>query len=949
MCIDGPAEVPRTARGRGSITVLHVDDDPDLVELAAVFLERNSDALHVVTETSADAALTRLETADIDCVVSDYDMPGRNGLDLLRAVREQYPDLPYLLFTGKGSEEIASEAISAGVTDYIQKGGGTDQYTVLANRIENAVTKHDAERMVNRAYGAMDTAREGIALLDDDGYFQYVNQAYVEITGYERTTLIGDHWELVYPDRHVDRIYDEILPTVPREGQWSGQTVYERADGERILTSHALAYTDDGTMICLVQDLSNGRGELQALRRDRQRLALLVDTVEEYAIVTLDDTGCITGWNDGAERLLGYAEAEILGDHVSTLYTEADREAGRPATLLSAARETGEAEDEGVRVRKDGSQFRAHTVLTAVDGDHNGFAEIIRDRDAAARTEIDGTVLEDALDRLDDVFYVLDTDGNIVYVNEPGVTGYTKAEIESMTPHELFDPADHEAVDAGIRRVLETGADERELRLRTEDGDRRTYEFCSWTLTDGDGEPYRIVGVGRDVADRKDRERALNELHRTTRSLMRAGSTEEIATRAVEALADILTLTHAAIHRYDSRTGALVPIAWTNEIEDVIGEPPTLGPGSLAWEAFENDEPGQYDDLHDVDDLHNESTTLRSELILPLGDHGVLLVASTEPAAFDENDRRLAELLCENVTAAMERLTHEAALRQREAELERENERLDEFASLVSHDLRSPLNVANGHLELAREGCDSSHLDSAVQALERMETLVDDVLALAREGKAVDETEPVALSTVVDGCWANVETADADYRLVDDCTVMADRSRLAQVFENLFRNSVEHGSTGNRPEAGDSAEHGSTSSRTESDDSVEHGSTGNRTKSGDSAEHGSTSSRTESDDSVEHGSTNGTVTVTVGTIDGPDGDPQGFYVEDDGVGIAPAERERVFEAGYSTEDGGTGFGLRIVKDIVEAHGWTIDCIASEAGGVRFEVTGVDARRRDGSR
>jgi DNA-binding NarL/FixJ family response regulator len=146
--------VPRIARGRGSITVRHVDDDP---ELAATFLERNSDILCVVTETSADDALARLETDGIDCVVSDYDMPGRNGLDLLRTVREQYPDLPFLLFTGKGSDEIASDAISAGVTDYLQKGGGTAQYAVLANRIENAVTKHDAERMVRRAYDAMDT------------------------------------------------------------------------------------------------------------------------------------------------------------------------------------------------------------------------------------------------------------------------------------------------------------------------------------------------------------------------------------------------------------------------------------------------------------------------------------------------------------------------------------------------------------------------------------------------------------------------------------------------------------------------------------------------------------------------------------------------------------------------------------------------------------------------
>jgi PAS domain S-box-containing protein len=788
MSIDDPAEIPDGSRDRESIRVLHVDDDGDLVELAADALERSSESLCVRTETSVEGALTRLETDDVDCVVSDYEMPGRDGLEFLRVVRERDPDLPFILFTGKGSEEIASEAISAGVTDYLQKERGLDQYAVLANRIENAVSKHGAERMVRRAYGAMDTAREGIALLDEAGHFQYVNQAYADITGYERGTLIGEHWELLYPDSHVDRVYDEILPTVPRDGRWSGRTVYERADGDHVLIDHALAYADDGSLICLVQGHSDDHGT-----------------------------------------------------------PPADRDGN--ATLA----------DEGI--------------------------------------------LEDALDALDDVFYVLDADGNVVYVNEPEVTGYTRSEIESMDPAELFDPADRDRVVEGIDRALETGSDERELRLRTEGGDRRTYEFCSWTLTDADGEPTHVVGIGRDVSSRKDRERALNELHRTTRDLMRADSTAEIAELTVEALADILTLTQAAVHYHSEREAALVPAAWTSDVEDVIGEPPDLGPGSLAWEAFESGEMNHYEDLGNADGLHNESTALGSELIVPLGDHGVVLVAAMDADAFDERDWRFVQLLCENATAAVERVTHERVLREREAELERENERLDEFASLVSHDLRNPLNVASGRLELASGTCESPHIDDAIRALERMETLVDDVLELAREGETVEGTEPVALPTIVERCWANVETDDATLGRADDITIAADRSRLARVFENLFRNSVEHG----RPEA---------------DDSVEHGSTDDRIESGDV------------DDFLE---------VTVGALTGPDGEVRGFYVEDDGVGIDPDEREQVFEAGYSTDDDGTGFGLRIVRDIVRAHGWDIECTDGSAGGVRFEITGVDAR------
>ena len=101
----------------GEIRVLHVDDEPDFVEMASTFLERADDRLRVDTATSAASGLDHLADEAVDCVISDYDMPDKNGIELLESVREDRPDMPFVLFTGKGSEEIASDAISAGVTD----------------------------------------------------------------------------------------------------------------------------------------------------------------------------------------------------------------------------------------------------------------------------------------------------------------------------------------------------------------------------------------------------------------------------------------------------------------------------------------------------------------------------------------------------------------------------------------------------------------------------------------------------------------------------------------------------------------------------------------------------------------------------------------------------------------------------------------------------------------
>ncbi|MFD1634421.1 hybrid sensor histidine kinase/response regulator [Haloplanus ruber] len=235
--------------------------------------------------------------------------------------------------------------------------------------------------------------------------------------------------------------------------------------------------------------------------------------------------------------------------------------------------------------------------------------------------------------------------------------------------------------------------------------------------------------------------------------------------------------------------------------------------------------------------------------------------------------------------ALLERAIRYAMERHRqERRLKRQNERLERFASIVSHDLRNPLNVAQGRLshEMGRrEGTDVSteHVAEAVDAIDRMEELVDDLLTLARDGRTVDEFETIDLASHLRSAWENVAAPASELHVDVSGTAAADPGRLTQLFENLFRNSVEHSSTG---------------------------------------------SRTESDG----------VTITVGRV----GD--GLYVADDGPGIPEDERDDVFEAGYSTNADGTGFGLEIVREIADAHGWTVGVTESAAGGARFEITGM---------
>ncbi|RQG87966.1 response regulator [Natrarchaeobius halalkaliphilus] len=301
------------------IRVLHVDDDSQLVELAATFLERETDRFSVTTETSVDAGLDTLSTEDIDCIVSDYDMPETSGLEFLDTVRDSHPNLPFILFTGKGSEEIASEAISAGVTEYFQKETGTDQYTVLTNRIEHAVGKRRAEQEVYRGFQAMESADEGIGILGRDGTYQYVNRAYAEIYDHDPNELLGSHWKTLYPDDEAIRFDEEILPLLEETGSWSGRSVGLTKHDERIPESLTLTQMVDGGHVCVVRELSSEPDREHVPPLDPQVLISAFDELEELFYVFDPDLRCVR-WNDHLENVTGQSSDEIEFSTPSELF-----------------------------------------------------------------------------------------------------------------------------------------------------------------------------------------------------------------------------------------------------------------------------------------------------------------------------------------------------------------------------------------------------------------------------------------------------------------------------------------------------------------------------------------------------------------------------------------------------------------------------------------------------
>ncbi|WP_135305481.1 hybrid sensor histidine kinase/response regulator [Haloarcula amylovorans] len=887
------------------ISVLHVDDEPGFAEMVSDFLEQEAKEIKVDTATSPSVGREKLTENDYSCIVSDYDMPGQNGIEFLETVREDHPCLPFILYTGKGSEEVASDAITAGATDYLQKESGTTQYNVLTNRIQNAVEQYRAQQRATN----LDRIRN---LVNE------INQALVRAES--RADVEAEICEIISDsDPYLFAWIGGVDPDTKRIEPRAAAGIEDR-------------YLDTITVTADESPTGQGPGGT-AIREGRIAISQNIDDDPEFE-----------PWREEAIKRGYRAVAALPLKHEETLYGELVVYANRSYAFDDAEREL---------------------LIELGDNIAHAFYSLETQSNLREQREF----IDQALDTLNDTFYVVGTDGTLKRWNSElsEVTGYDDDEIADMQATDFF-PSDEQATIAeAIDETLTTGGVTVESRFLTADGERIPYEFTGSRLTDIDGDLIGLIGIGRDITQRKERERRLETLLDNLPGMVYRcqneqgwpmenvrGEVEELTGYLEEEIESKGAIFGDEIIHSDDREDV-----W-NAVQNALETGTTFDltyrirtkQGDTKWvrergqgvgsengevEALEGFITEITDEKENQQELEAANTVLRTIVEnLPMGvlvedaNREVLMANDRLSAVLDlpvsadglvgrdcratarevkdlfadpdeflyKTEQRVEEcdlVQNEEFELADGRIVKRdyipyslpdgnailwlyrdvTARKQHENALHRQNERLEQFSSVVSHDLRNPLNVAQGRLELASEEHESDHLDDAANAVERSLSLIDDLLALAREGERVSEPESVDLGDIIRGCWQNVETNGAALTIEIHRTIRADESRLKQLFENLLRNAVEH--------------------------------------------------------------SEGDVTVDVGELDAE----RGFYVADDGPGSPEDERERIFEAGYSTNEDGTGFGLKIVQEIADAHGWNINVTDSQFGGARFEVTSVE--------
>ncbi|CAI50651.1 receiver/sensor box histidine kinase [Natronomonas pharaonis DSM 2160] len=541
-----------------------------------------------------------------------------------------------------------------------------------------------------------------------------------------------------------------------------------------------------------------------------------------------------------------------------------------------------------VLVAADGSERLASDAIAAGvadyvplpdDGDPgSAFAERVRSRIRAARDCLPAGHLEGieaAVEHAADAIVVTDADGTIEYANPAfeDLTGYTRQEAIGHTPRILKSGRQDDAYYEELWDAILSGdVWNEEILNETKDGRRYIAHQTIAPILGDDGDIRKFVGIQRDVTEKRRLETQVQQANEALDRLYdsSAATDNDIETkiqRVLEMGADAFDYPLAYATRIEDDTQEIIAAVGDHEHIQTGATDPLCR--TYCRRTIERDEPLVVGDAIEegwAGDPAFERFGLRCYVgarVVVDGDVvGTVCFGGEKP-----RDRIVLEIQQSTVKTLAKWLGYELRHHRYERRLRRQNERLETVASVVSHDLRNPLNVARGSLELARETGDDDTFGRVADAHDRMESIIDDTLALVRGGALVEGTSPVSLATVAERCWQHVDTADATLSVDDDTTIEADPDRIDHAFENLFANSVTH--------AGPD------------------------------------------------------VTVRVG----PTAD--GFYVEDDGPGIPEAEREQIFEQGY-TGGNGTGLGLAIVAAVTNAHGWSVSVTESDDGGARFE-------------
>jgi len=747
------------------ISVLHVDASPELLDASRSTLPQVDQRIEVTTVRTASEAMDVLDAADVDCVVAEYALPGTDGVDLLEEVRSIYPDLPFIVYTGQGSEGVAADAISAGVTDYLQRSDGREDWTVLGNRIVNAVERRRAEQRATRSQSHLQAltahTNDVILTVDDDGDVEYANHAVEDVFGYEPTCLEGQPLSLILPDGCGDDPTADGFDVAQACSDHGGVDLTGRSrDGDEVPLSASFSTFSQGGeryYAGILRDVSHQR-ELERKLRETANLYRALVEQSFVGILLIDEDGY---------RYVNPTAAEMLG------YTQEEMAAKDPREVIVP--EEREAVAERLRRRLDGDSDPSRYTMTALHRDGHR----VHLQAHATPVEYQGepaviTAIVDVTEERERKRRLAESERRYrtIVENFPnGSVGLFNSDLRYETVAGMaFEDLENDPEDMIGERIdevhsqdfIENCVDHYEAVF---DGESRVFEFeyadgmlargRVIPLYNGD-EVVNGLAMLQDVTEERERKRRLAESERRYRTMA-----EQFPNGSVGLFTPDL--------RYELINGEVFEELDTGP-KEMEGELLQAVRNEVLVENYLDRYEAVFDGDPQVFEFEYEGEAFRTRLV-PVYD-GDEVVSGLE--------------MTQNVTEEHER----------RQELEHQNARLERLAELLSTDLQQPLSALEEALSGGRDGVELAEAGDAVaiesgeseaireverarDALERLTCIADDLLETATSERPTrDDSARIDADSATDGTASGTSPTVGDPTAPDDAITLDDSASI---------------------------------------------------------------------------------------------------------------------------------------------------------------------------